>query len=130
MKKIFTLLVLCTICVLSAMGQAIVKFDKTNIDLGAFTEDKTMKCEFTFTNTGNKPLILQQVFSSCGCTVPSYSKDPIQPGKKGTIAVSYNGKGKFPGHFTKMIIVRSNASNSMVRIYIEGTMNPKPQDSK
>lgn len=129
MRKILAMMVFLLAGVSATMAQAVVKFEKNSINLGTFTEDKTMKCEFAFTNTGDKPLVLQQVFSSCGCTVPSYSKDPIQPGEKGRITVTYNGKGKFPGKFTKMIIVRSNASNSMVRIYIEGTMQPKESNN-
>ena len=49
-------------------------------------------------------------------------KDPIAPGAKGVIKVSYNGKGKFKGFFKKAITVRSNASNSIVRVYVQGNM--------
>jgi hypothetical protein len=54
--------------------------------------------------------------------VPTYTKDPIKPGEKGKIDVTYNGKGKFPGHFSKTITVRSNAKTEIVRLNIEGTM--------
>jgi hypothetical protein len=57
--------------------------------------------------------------------VPEYTKDPIQPGQKGSIKVTYNGTGKFPGHFKKSITVRTNGKVEMTRLYIEGTMEEK-----
>ena len=87
-----------------AFAQAQIKFDKLSCDLGSFPESSPVqKCTFTFTNVGDQPLIINQAVASCGCTVPSYTKTPIKPGEKGTISVTYNGKGKFPGHFKKTI---------------------------
>ena len=68
------------------------------------------------------PQLSQKTSVSGGCTVPTAPKDPIKPGEKGVIKVQYNGKGKFPGAFKKPITVRSNASNAIVRLYIQGTM--------
>lgn len=101
-----------------------IKFDTTSHDFGKFSEkDPIVKCTFSFTNTGNAPLVIHQAMASCGCTVPSYTKDPIKPGQKGTIDVTYNGKGKYPGKFKKTITVRSNAKEAgIVRLYIEGNM--------
>ena len=100
-----------------------IKFDTLRIDLGTFSEAQPeQKCSFSFTNVGNAPLVINQAFASCGCTVPTYTKTAIQPGEKGSIDVTYNGKGKFPGHFSKTVTVRSNAKNEIVRLTIEGTM--------
>ncbi len=77
---------------------------------------------FSFTNNGDKPLVINQAVASCGCTVPEYTKSPIAPGAKGEIKVTYNGTGKFPGHFKKSITVRSNGKIEMTRLYIEGDM--------
>ena len=104
------------------MGEAVIKLEKTSIQLGTFDESEVKTCTFVFTNMGDEPLIIHQAYSSCGCTVPTFSKDPIKPGEQGEIHVSYNGKGKFPGAFKKPITVRSNASNPIVRMYIEGVM--------
>jgi hypothetical protein len=71
---------------------------------------------------GQAPLVINQVVASCGCTVPKYEKKPIAPGQQGTINVTYNGKGKFPGHFKKSITVRTNGKTEMTRLYIEGDM--------
>ena len=100
-----------------------INFEVTKIDLGTFSEkDGEQKCSFMFTNTGNAPLVINQAFASCGCTVPTYTKDPVKPGEQGKIDVTYNGKGKFPGHFNKTITIRSNAKTEIVRLGIEGTM--------
>ena len=103
--------------------RAEIKFDSLKIDMGTFSErDGVQYCTFTFTNIGDAPLILNQAFASCGCTVPTYTKDPIKPGEKGKIEVTYNGKGKFTGHFSKTITVRSNAKTELVRLTREGVM--------
>ena len=105
-------------------AQAEIKFDTLKHDFGSFSVEAApeQKCTFTFTNTGNAPLIIQQAFASCGCTVPTYTKDPIKPGEKGQIDVTYNGKGKQFGKFSKTITIRSNAKTEIVRLSIEGMM--------
>ena len=96
---------------------------QTVFNLGTFSEkNPTQTATFTFTNIGNAPLIINQAIASCGCTVPQYSKEPIKSGEKGTVKVTYNGKGKFPGHFKKSITIRTNGKVEMVRLYIEGEM--------
>ncbi len=103
--------------------QADIKFDKTSHNFGIFSEkDPIVTCVFTFTNTGSAPLIIHQAVPSCGCTVPTFTKEPIKPGESGKMEIRYNGTGKFPGHFKKSITVRSNAKTKMVRLYVEGTM--------
>lgn len=109
----------------TVMAQAVIKFEKTTNDFGKFKEEKVQTCEFVFTNTGDKPLVIQQAFGSCGCTVATPPKDPIAPGEKGVLKVSYDGKGKLKGFFKKAITVRSNASNAITRVYIQGNMEVK-----
>lgn len=119
LTMLFMLVSLC----MSAQNQAAIKFDKLSYDFGSFSEKSPVqKCVFTFTNTGNAPLVINQAMASCGCTVPSYTKSPIAPGKKGKIEVTYNGKGKFPGHFKKTITVKTNGVPEMTRLYVEGIM--------
>lgn len=125
MKKflLMSLMLLTMVFTASAQKKADIKFDKTTIDLGTFSEsDPVQKCTFTFTNTGEAPLVINQAVASCGCTVPRYTKEPVMPGKKGEITVTYNGKGKFPGHFKKTVTVRTNGETEMTRLYIEGVM--------
>lgn len=109
-------------------NQAQIKFDKVSHDFGTFSESNPVQeCVFTFTNVGQAPLVINQAVASCGCTVPSYTKEPIAPGKTGAIKVTYNGKGKFPGHFKKSITVRTNGKPEMSRLYVEGTMEEAKQ---
>lgn len=82
--------------------QAKIAFNNTTYSFGTFEEAKPQTCVFTFQNTGTAPLIINQAVASCGCTVPTYTKSPIAPGQSGQIKVTYNGKGKFPGHFKRV----------------------------
>lgn len=124
-KYLFTaFLMLCSlVSIAQQANEAEIKFDKTSHDFGIFTESNSkVTCTFTFTNTGNKLLVIHQAIASCGCTVPEYPKEPIKPGESGKIVVTYNGEGRFPGHFRKSITIRSNAKQEIVRLYIEGDM--------
>ena len=106
-----------------AAGTAEIKFNETSHDFGSFPENAPkVTCKFKFTNTGDGPLVIHQAIASCGCTVPQYPKEPIKPGESGEITVTYNGAGKFPGHFRKSITLRTNAKQEVVRLYVEGEM--------
>ena len=125
MKKIIlmTLMLVCGMTAVMAQKPAQIKFDKTTHNFGTFSEkDPKVTCTFTYTNIGEQPLVINQAVASCGCTVPEYTKTPVQPGEKGEIKVTYNGTGKFPGHFKKSITVRTNGAVEMTRLYIEGDM--------
>ena len=125
MKKVLSITLMLFACLTyaAAQQQAEIKFDKVSIDLGTFSESNPVQeAVFTFTNVGQAPLIINQAVASCGWAVPSYTKEPIKPGQKGQIKVTYNGKGKFPGHFKKSITVRTNGVPEMTRLYIEGVM--------
>ena len=122
MKKILLTIALLAAFVVNAGAQAVIKYDKSSHDFGKFDEEKKQTVVFAFTNTGDEPLVIQQVMTTCGCTVADYTKTPIPAGKKGQIKVTYNDKGKPKGFFRKVITVRSNATNAMTRIYISGDM--------
>ena len=125
MKKflMMTMLLMCGVMTSFAQKPAEIKFDKLTHDFGTFSEKSpVVTCVFTFTNVGDQPLIINQAMASCGCTVPEYTKTPIKPGEKGEIKVTYNGTGKFPGHFKKSITIRTNGVVEMTRLYIEGEM--------
>ena len=125
MKKmiLMTLMLVCSMTMTMAQKPAQIKFDKTTHNFGSFSESNPkVTCTFTYTNVGEQPLVVNQAIASCGCTVPEYTKTPVQPGEKGEIKVTYNGAGKFPGHFKKSITVRTNGAVEMTRLYIEGDM--------
>ena len=122
MKKLFVLF-FAFVFVQNIFAQAEITFEKTTHNFGSFSDANPVQtCTFSYTNTGDQALIIHQAVASCGCTVPSFTKDPIEPGKKGEIKVTYNGKGKFPGHFKKSITIRTNGKSEMVRLYVEGDM--------
>ncbi len=122
MKKAFALIAFLAMTVI-CMAEPVISFDKREWDWGSFSEDNPIqKCVFTFTNTGDAPLVINQAVASCGCTVPKFTKTPVRPGETGTINVTYSGKGKVPGHFRKSITVHSNGKPEIVRLYIEGIM--------
>ena len=105
MKKILFLMTLLVVGVSFAFAQtnADIKFDKTTHDFGKFSENSpVVSCVFTFTNIGDAPLVIHQAVASCGCTVPEYTKEPIQPGKKGTIKVTYKRNRQISGTLQKV----------------------------
>ena len=109
----------------SAQKGAKIEFkDADNtIDYGTVTKESDNGVRvFEFTNTGDAPLIITNVQSTCGCTVPSKPKEPIMPGKTGQIEVKYNMN---PGPIRKTITVESNAVNyegGKVALKIKGTV--------
>lgn len=124
MKKILTIAIMLVAMFTTALAQsgARISFDKTTWNFGTFPESKVQTYVFTFKNTGNAPLVINQAVASCGCTVATYTKKPVAPGETGELKVSYNGKGKFEGHFKKSITVRTNGTPELVRLYVEGDM--------
>ena len=104
-----------------------ITFEETVHDFGSLEYKGLAECEFTFTNTGKEPLIIQSCPSGCGCTVPACpSNKPIKPGETATIKVKFNNT-HIPGAFSKQFTVISNAKNSPVKITIKGNVAPNPQ---
>ncbi len=129
MKKLLFLTVLFVNVMIFAQTGAKIEFkDKDNtVDYGTVNkEDDNGIRTFEFTNTGDAPLIISNVQSTCGCTVPSKPTEPILPGKTGKIDVKYNMN---PGPIRKTITVESNAvntENGRVAIKIKGEVIVKP----
>lgn len=125
MKKIVFLSVMLAMNIffVLAQGTAQITFEKTTHNFGSFPESSPkVVCTFKFKNTGDGPLVIHQAIASCGCTVPQYPKEPIKPGESGVVTVTYNGAGKFPGHFRKTITLRTNSKNEITRLIVEGDM--------
>jgi hypothetical protein len=94
------------------------KFDETTIDYGKIDKNANGVKTFTFTNIGDQPLIIKDIKSSCGCTIPEKPKKPILPNEKGTIKVSYNTK--IIGGFSKSITILSNVKEERTILKIKG----------
>jgi len=131
MKKIllFTCVILLSVSGFSQKGAKIEFRDADNtIDYGkVYKETDNGVRVFEFTNTGDAPLIITNVQSTCGCTIPSKPKEPIMPGKNGQIEIKYN---MAPGPIRKSITVESNAVNyegGKVHLKIKGDVLEKPE---
>jgi len=108
-------------------SEASIAFDKLNHNFGNIKEEKgIVEHTFKFTNSGSEALLVNNVRSSCGCTVPEWSKEPIPPGGSGTVKVSFNPLRR-PGAFRKSITVQSNAKVKNTVLYIVGLVEPKPK---
>jgi len=113
---------------LQAQNQGpVIKFDKTTHDFGSIKEqDGPVTHNFMFTNTGNAPLVVQGVRPSCGCTSRDWTREPVLPGKQGFVKATFDPRNR-PGAFNKSLTVTSNANPSVMRIYIKGSVVPKPK---
>jgi len=103
-----------------------LKFEKTNHDYGEIAFGSDGICEFKFTNTGKDPLVLTNVKSSCGCTIPEWPKEPIGRDESASIKIRYDTHRV--GSFTKSITVYSNAENSPKRIFIKGRVKQAEEE--
>lgn len=92
--------------------------DRTIVSLGSFGWQEEQKATFTLKNTGDKPLVIEDITTSCGCTTVAYSKEPVQPGRETTLEVAY--KAEHPGHFDKTVTVYCNTEDSPLRLKISG----------
>ncbi len=93
------------------------EFSALEHDFGSITEGDVVEHTFTFTNNGEAPLIIQNAVGSCGCTVPTYTKEPIAVGESGEIVVKFDSKGK-PNLQNKTVTITANTwpKKSLLRI--------------
>lgn len=143
MKKIFVLLIAAVLVVPALKAQnnntserkgPIITFDQKLRDAsgnyvwdyGTIQQGADGSSYFAFKNTGTEPLVLSEVRSSCGCTVPRWPREPIMPGKSDTIKVKYDTKRL--GQINKTITVISNAINNPVVLRIKGDVVEKPAE--
>ena len=106
--------------------QAAIKFDKEEHDFGTLLQGEVVTYSFHFTNTGNMPLIISEVGSSCGCTVGDYPHKPIEPGKTGDIKVTYNSSGHH-GFQSRFLTVMSNTNPAKTTLRIKATVQTPDQ---
>ena len=105
-----------------------IEFEKIVHDYGDVPYNGNGECEFRFTNTGNEPLLVQKPKSSCGCTIPSWPKEPILPGESEVIKVTY--RTNRVGAINKNVTVTSNAINEpSVVLRIKGRVLEQPTEA-
>lgn len=95
-----------------------IKFEKEEYDFGKIKQDTENKYKFRFKNTGSNPLLIENAVGSCGCTVPTYPKEPIAPGGTGEIEVVYS-PGKQKGQQQKTVTITANTEPKETRVQIK-----------
>ena len=101
-----------------------ITFQETEYNFGDIQQGEKVEHVFTFENTGNEPLILSNVMTTCGCTATDWPRDPVAPGKTADIKVVFNSAGKM-GRQNKVVTVVSNAVNSQEKVSLVGNILPK-----
>ena len=106
---------------------ATIDFESKVVDYGVIEHNADGARKFVFTNNGTEPLIIKNAKGSCGCTVPTWPREPIAPGTTAEIGVKYatNRVGKF----TKTITLTTNASKKPVILTVKGEVNPAPKEA-
>jgi hypothetical protein len=121
MKKVLLLSVVAFLLFSFSGPKAAIEWSFTEYDFGTLERNVPATIEFAFKNPGMIPLIITDVKSSCGCTVPEYSKEPIAPGGEGKIIVTYDAK--VSGYFSKTVTVSTNTTDGVNHLYIKGEVN-------
>ena len=104
---------------------ATIEFEKEVHDYGTIKQHGDGACEFVFVNKGTEPLIISNARGSCGCTVPSWPKEPIKPGESASIKVKYDTKRVGP--INKSVTITSNAGNEPTKVIrIKGKVEAAP----
>jgi len=102
-----------------------IKFESETVDYGTIEQGADPYRLFKFKNTGTEPLVIKNAKGSCGCTVPTYPKEPILPGATSEIKVRYDTNRV--GAFTKVITLTTNINEEEIRLTIKGEVKPKPE---
>ncbi len=103
----------------AATAAASIKFTEDKFDFGKIKQGDSVMHQFEFVNNGKAPLIITDAVASCGCTKPEWPKEPVQPGAKGVIKVTFHSQGK-KGLQDKMITVTGNTSPAQSMVHLTG----------
>ena len=120
--SIFSLLAVA----LTAVAQPRISSNKETHNFGQIEWKQPVTVEYSITNTGNKPLVLTNVTTSCACSVAEWTKTPIAPGDKGMVKASFDAKAL--GHFEKSVGIYSNASPNLVYLKFAGEVVQEVKD--
>ncbi|MDW7690310.1 DUF1573 domain-containing protein [Flammeovirgaceae bacterium SG7u.111] len=127
MKKIVLSLFLGLVMVLPTLAQdaegASIKFAVSEHDFGDVKQGEKVTHVFSFTNEGKAPLLISNIVTTCGCTAPSYPKEPIMSNETGEVTIVFNTQGKM-GIQNKIITVYTNGTEPQVRIKIKANVVP------
>lgn len=105
---------------------AVISFKEKSVDFGDIVQGQKVEHTFTLTNSGTEPLIISNVAATCGCTVPSWPKEPIAPGNSAEIKVSFNSTGKM-GKQNSVVRIYSNATEPIEKVSLISNVLPKTE---
>ncbi len=105
-----------------------ITFEEEQYDFGTMDQGTNVEHVFKFKNTGDVPLMIVDAKSSCGCTVPTWTKEPIAPGAEGELLVKINGSGQ--NQVSKTVTVISNTEAGSETLTIKAFVNPKNPTTK
>ncbi|HLG02091.1 MAG TPA: DUF1573 domain-containing protein [Bacteroidia bacterium] len=103
----------------------VLTFETDTIDFGTIPEGTEVERTFQFKNTGKSPLVISNATAPCGCTVPSFPREPVAPGKTGVITVKFNSAGRI-GYQHKQITITSNNRDGAEYIFLIGNVTDAP----
>ncbi len=103
------------------------KFESEEFNFGKLEQGQSVSHDFKFKNTGKEPLVITDATATCGCTKPTFAKEPIKPGGTGMISVTFNSTGKLNLQ-DKEITITSNAKEGVKKIHLKGEVTPKPAE--
>ncbi|MDO4948688.1 MAG: DUF1573 domain-containing protein [Bacteroidales bacterium] len=118
----------CALVPLVLMAQPKASFDKNEAKFGDILWKKPVTATFRVTNTGDKPLVITNVTTSCGCTVASWTMEPIQPGNEGLVMATFDAKQL--GRFIKSVGIYCNAADKPIYLKLSGTVKESVPESK
>ena len=108
----------------SNLPKTTMEFEETKFSFGTIKEGDKVRHTYKFRNTGSNPLVISNAVASCGCTIPSYPKEPVPPGGTGEIEVEFNSKGK-SGHQQKNVMIYSNAQVDAMSVGFDADVQEK-----
>ena len=126
MKKILFIVIAMVVAVVAAAkDKPEISFAETKHDFGSIhANGGRVTAVYEFTNTGKSPLVIISVSNGgCGCTVPTYPKEPIAPGKSGKISITFDPRGR-AGEFERVVKVKTNAKRQRLKLSFSGTIIP------
>lgn len=101
----------------------VIVFEESEFDFGTIDQGTAVEHVFKFKNTGEAPLVIANAKSSCGCTIPEYTKEPIAPGASGELLVKFNGSGQ--NQVSKTVTLTTNTANGTETLQIKAFVTPK-----
>lgn len=111
------------------IGAPVINFDSEEYDFGVVNEGDVVKHSFFVTNTGKSDLIIIEAKASCGCTVPTWPKEPIAPGDTAPIKIEFKTAGK-KNQQSKTVTLQTNTSKGVEILKIKGMVTPKDKKIK